>query len=187
MDEEKKRSRKARYRKYVEDAGGIEDLRKQRARERRAAYIERLKAQGKYEEFKRRKVAYEKRRIKEEPDYQKLKLRERQTRWRKKMLNWPYVMHRNALWRSRAKNLPFDIEKTDIVVPEVCPVLGIKLEKAYGRMADNSPSLDRVRPELGYVKGNVRVISQRANRLKCDATAAELKLVYEDLLRLEAT
>jgi hypothetical protein len=70
--------------------------------------------------------------------------------------------------RQRAKQLgvPCTIKRSDIVIPEMCPVLG-----------DSSPSLDRIIPSLGYVPGNVRVISQRANRIKNDATSLELRLV----------
>jgi hypothetical protein len=62
------------------------------------------------------------------------------------------------------------------VVPDKCPILGIELfisEKGVGR-TDNSPSLDRIIPSLGYVKGNIAVISQRANRIKNDATLEEI-------------
>lgn len=86
-----------------------------------------------------------------------------------------YTMFYDARKRSMALALPFDIEPCDITVPAWCPVLGIRL--VVGGKRDNSPSLDRVRPELGYVKGNVRVISFRANRIKSDATADELRAV----------
>lgn len=79
--------------------------------------------------------------------------------------------------RSRAskRGVKFEIEMTDIVVPEVCPVLGIALQhsRITGMPNENSPSLDRIVPSLGYVKGNVIVISYRANRLKNDGTAEE--------------
>ena len=75
--------------------------------------------------------------------------------------------------RARAKtlNLPFNIEKSDVVIPEFCPVLGIKFLSGD---RDTSPSLDRIKPELGYVKGNIEIISMRANRLKNNATVEEL-------------
>lgn len=40
-------------------------------------------------------------------------------------------------------------------------------------------SLDRIVPSLGYVPGNVAVISHRANRIKSDATADELRAVAD--------
>lgn len=40
---------------------------------------------------------------------------------------------------------------------------------------DHSPSLDRIRGDLGYVPGNIIVISNRANRIKSDASIRELR------------
>jgi hypothetical protein len=91
--------------------------------------------------------------------------------------------------RARARGLPHDLETAiSCTLPDLCPILGIALE--YGRKskagpAPSSPSLDRIRPERGYVPGNVRVISHRANQIRSNATAEELRLVYEDALRLE--
>jgi len=82
--------------------------------------------------------------------------------------------------RSRAKryNYPFDITIEDIVIPEFCPVLGIKLERNGGSCNYATPSLDKMIPELGYVKGNINVISWRANWIKQNATLEEItKLV----------
>ena len=91
--------------------------------------------------------------------------------------------------KSRAKlaGIPFDLEKSDIVVPEVCPVLGIYLVTISGLGANQytSPSVARIDPEKGYTKGNIRVISQRANLLKSNATIEELTRVLEDLKCLE--
>lgn len=82
--------------------------------------------------------------------------------------------------RTRSRDKPFDLQVSDLVLPDVCPVLGIKLDYlVLGRRKDSSPSLDRMIPDLGYVKGNVRVISWRANRLKSDAAIEELVAVAE--------
>jgi len=106
------------------------------------------------------------------------------------------ITHREALMLSRCKyrahqrGIPFDLTKNDIVIPKICPVLGIELrqlsmeDKPKKGYHTNAPSLDRIIPELGYVKGNVRVISARANLLKNDATISELELVLKDLKRL---
>lgn len=62
---------------------------------------------------------------------------------------------------------------------DTCPVLGIKMQPNKGAKGnrDTSPSVDRIRPELGYIKGNIKVISYRANKLRNDATAEELEAV----------
>ena len=78
--------------------------------------------------------------------------------------------------RARASKygIPFDLVVHDIELPDVCPVLGIPMSWS-DTITENTPSLDRIVPELGYVKGNVNVISFRANRLKNNATLDELK------------
>ncbi len=86
--------------------------------------------------------------------------------------------------RKRAKEagVPFNLKHADIVIPSVCPVLGIPLLfKDPTRVA--SITLDRVIPELGYVRGNVCVISGKANRIKNDATLAELEAVVRYVRR----
>lgn len=85
-------------------------------------------------------------------------------------------MVRNARKRARETGVPFNITKKDITIPTHCPVLGIPLFQSVGRGGgDNSPSLDKVRPEEGYVAGNVIVVSSKANRIKSNATIQELR------------
>lgn len=76
--------------------------------------------------------------------------------------------------RCKQRHLLFNLERCDITIPTRCPVFNTVLND--GTWA-NRASLDRVIPELGYVKGNVRVISMRANRLKSDATIGELRAI----------
>lgn len=90
-----------------------------------------------------------------------------------------YEFWRAAKKRARKKKIPFNIHPDDIVIPDFCPILGIPIAKQDGRPNSNSPSLDRIIPELGYVPGNIMVISWRANDLKKDATFEELILMGE--------
>ena len=91
---------------------------------------------------------------------------------------------RAVLWNARknakTKGVAFDLELSDIVIPNVCPALGIPIVKTstegIGR-TDNSPSVDRLDPTKGYVKDNVRIVSWRANKLKGDATPEELEKI----------
>ena len=87
------------------------------------------------------------------------------------------TMLSSARRAARAKGIPFNIDLSNIAIPIRCPVLGIPLIRGDGFRKDNSPSLDRIVPGLGYIKGNVVVISYRANRIKNDATLEELQLV----------
>lgn len=86
-----------------------------------------------------------------------------------------YVMFYDARKRAIARGLPFTITPEDIVIPEFCPVIGVRLTDRGPR--DTRPSLDRVAPGKGYTPENVRVISFRANRIKSDATPDELRAV----------
>lgn len=76
--------------------------------------------------------------------------------------------------RAARLGLPFNLHRRDVVVPPVCPVLGVPLAAGSER-SSGSPSLDRIRPAQGYVRGNVRVISDRANRLKGACTQEQAK------------
>jgi hypothetical protein len=98
-------------------------------------------------------------------------------------------MYNRIKSRAKISNIPFDISKDDIVIPDICPILKIPLiryrgiNRASGYFPD-SPSLDRIKPELGYVKGNVRVISARANLLKNNASVQELTAVLADMRKI---
>lgn len=78
-----------------------------------------------------------------------------------------------AKQRSKRKNIEFSITVEDLKMPETCPLLGIKLDSYSGNI-DVHPSIDRIDPTKGYIKGNVWIISHKANRVKSDATAEEL-------------
>lgn len=88
-----------------------------------------------------------------------------------------------AKYRAKSIGVAFDIKAEDLELPTFCPVLGIPLVFNHGARGyfPDSPSLDRINPSLGYTKGNVRVISARANLLKNDASIDELTKVLEDL------
>jgi hypothetical protein len=80
-----------------------------------------------------------------------------------------------ARYRAKRDGLPFSIRVEDISIPKYCPILGTELKQSAGSGGGpTSPSLDRIIPELGYVPGNIQVISGLANRLKTDATPKEL-------------
>lgn len=77
--------------------------------------------------------------------------------------------------RSRAneRGIDFNLELEDIIIPDTCPICQIPL-KFSGKRTNNTPSIDRIDNSLGYIKGNVRIISWRANRLKSNITKEEV-------------
>lgn len=88
-------------------------------------------------------------------------------------------MLKRARVRAKKKGWEFNLDREDVAIPEFCPVLGMKMEVASGAMKSNSPTLDRLDNKKGYIKGNVMVISQRANMIKSDASIEEIEKVLE--------
>lgn len=95
------------------------------------------------------------------------KFREFRKRWL--VLNPAYDMYHNAKRRAKELGIPFDIKSKDIKIPSHCPILGIELGQENFR--DSAASLDRIHPELGYTKDNIKVISLKANRIKAEGSA----------------
>jgi len=95
-----------------------------------------------------------------------------------------FVRFYNSKKRARDYSLDFNIDPIDCISPKYCPILGIKLEQNSGKsFSENSPSLDRIDPKKGYVKGNVQVISMKANRMKNDGSIEELLLISKWIKR----
>jgi hypothetical protein len=92
-----------------------------------------------------------------------------------------------ARTRAKDRNLPFDITEDDFQIPELCPLLEIPLFTGpEGKVHRNSPTLDRIEPCLGYVRGNVIVISHKANTVKQDLTVEEFLQVCQNGIKLFA-
>jgi len=91
------------------------------------------------------------------------------------------IMLNSAKRRSKKMGVEFNLTLDDIIIPNKCPLLEIELFNGNGSHCSNSPSLDRIDSSLGYIKGNVHVISFRANTIKQDATIDELQLLINNL------
>lgn len=86
--------------------------------------------------------------------------------------------------RAKAKGLPIDIDLdyVESIIIEECPIFKTKFvwgQNGNGKDHTAGPTLDRIIPELGYVKGNVAFISNLANRIKQDVTEKELYAVAD--------
>lgn len=113
-----------------------------------------------------------------------------------------YFLFVDAKSRAKKYNMEFTISLEDIVIPDLCPALGIPLERKIKRpigitkeekqqgikyrLNDNSASLDRIDSTKDYIKGNVWVVSARANRIKNNSTPGELELIAQAVRRKQA-
>ena len=93
----------------------------------------------------------------------------------------PQRMVNSARTRAKQANLPFDLRKADIIIPQNCPICHEIMASARGVRggAKNSPTLDRVICDKGYVKGNIAVICKNCNSKKGHASSAELRQIAD--------
>ena len=79
-----------------------------------------------------------------------------------------------AKTRSRLTNVDFDLtlEYLYEIYPkdEMCPILKVPFVWGTRKDKEFAPSIDRMIPEKGYVKGNIKFICYKANRIKSDST-----------------
>lgn len=95
------------------------------------------------------------------------------------------LMVKRAKDRAKLKNVEFNITWEDIEYVDICPILEIPLNwgetsNKGGRNID-TPSLDRINPSLGYIKGNVKIISTLANMMKSSANREQINLFCKNI------
>ena len=89
----------------------------------------------------------------------------------------PYkAVWNNALARAKREGKEWTIDFDTFEFPSHCPILGVELDYSLGKggIQDNSPSFDRIDSTKEYLVGNVRLISNKANTMKSNATPDEL-------------
>lgn len=97
--------------------------------------------------------------------------------------NYEAEIYRKCRYRAEQRGLEFNLDISDIVIPDVCPILEVPF--VYGDKGDYSysPSIDRIDNSKGYVKGNIQIISMKANTMKNSATLEELYKFCKNILR----
>ena len=117
--------------------------------------------------------------------YTKNKIEHRKTAIKYQESNWCMKMLYQARSTASRKNLSFNLDETDIVIPTHCKYLGIPITQTLGvGLVWSNASLDRIDSSLGYIKGNVEVISRKANTMKNMATSQELVIFAKNILTL---
>ena len=127
-------------------------------------------------------TGWEKKKIQMEkiPDYREKYLKQKRQEFLKN-----YIKHLYNRTKQRAlnNNIEFNINIDDIVIPEKCPILEKPLEIGTKNNYEFSPSIDRIDNSKGYIKGNIQIISKKANSMKNSASLDELKTFCKNILR----
>src|ERR1700675_389529 len=97
---------------------------------------------------------------------------------RRLKMNW-----KKCRERAIEKGIPFNLDLEDCQPPACCSVFGTPFK--VGLPWYQRASIDRVKPELGYVKGNIRIISQLANSIKSTANSTQIRAVADWLEKVE--
>ena len=88
------------------------------------------------------------------------------------------LLYKNIKSRCKRMGREFSIDIKDIIIPEKCPVFGFELKREDRQTWMCAPSVDRIDSSKGYIKGNVTVVSRRANIIKRNATLEELEQLF---------
>lgn len=92
---------------------------------------------------------------------------------------------RSAKGRARKSNLEFTISTEDISIPSHCPLLGVELTHIFGMgRVDTNISIDRIDNSKGYIKENIQIVSDLANRMKQNATREQLIAFAKRILQM---
>lgn len=105
----------------------------------------------------------------------------------------------NSVWYKRAAGVYYAARKNNIklgfksvselatyvcsIAPTKCPVFGKAFVARGAGFSNWSPSIDKIDPKRGYVRGNIQVISMLANCMKRNATPKELRTFAEWVLK----
>jgi hypothetical protein len=97
---------------------------------------------------------------------------------------WAVSVCGGAKERAKKLGVPFNLNKDYVyaLTPDVCPVFGTPFVfrgSGVGGMSMSSATLDRLAPAKGYVRGNVAVVSMKANAIKSNASAEEIRKVAD--------
>lgn len=94
-------------------------------------------------------------------------------------------LYSSAKQRAEKDGIPFNISLEDIVIPEQCVFLKTPLTRTQGKgRVWTNASIDRIDNTKGYIKGNIQIISLKANVMKSLASLEELKQFSKSCLEL---
>ena len=119
-------------------------------------------------------------RYKNDPDYYEYCKKQKSDSHKRHIVHYLWF---RAKQRAEKHGYDFDIDEEDIIIPEKCPLLEVPLILGDKGNYEYTPSLDRIDNSKGYIKGNIQVISSKANTMKNSATPEELIKFCKNILR----
>lgn len=137
-------------------------------------YKDKIKSKEYHRQYNR---AYMKQSRLENPE----KFLEREKQWREtnRLQTLIYATKQTA----KKKNLEHTITVDDLLQPTHCPLTGIEIDWSCSGRHMSNPSVDRIDPTKGYVKGNVEVMSCLGNTMKNNATPEQLLFFAKEILK----
>ena len=97
--------------------------------------------------------------------------------------NHERVLLNNAKRRAEKNGWEFNLDIDDIIIPDKCPILGVPFVMGTDGDYMYTPSIDRIDNSKGYIKGNIQIISMKANTMINSASQEELQKFCENVLR----
>lgn len=98
-----------------------------------------------------------------------------------------HIMVAHAKARALKYGYEFDIQDSDIIIPEKCPLLNVPFILGEKGNYEFTPTIDRIDNSKGYTKDNIWIISKKANSMKNAASFEELKTFCTNILRYSLT
>jgi hypothetical protein len=98
-----------------------------------------------------------------------------------------YRLYSSCKGNAKKHGKDFNLTVEDIQIPTHCPIFGWELTNisGEGRVKTNA-SIDRIDSTKGYIKGNIIVMCDLANRMKQNATREDLILFAKGVLNYYA-
>jgi hypothetical protein len=127
------------------------------------------------------------RKYKQTDAYHERLLRQKNARAEEKQVSprvrWAKIAYGNAARRAKKAKREFTLTLQQLIdmAPTHCPLLNVELDYAATVSAANSASIDRIDSTRGYTHDNCKVISFKANRIKTNATLAEIVLLAKNM------